>query len=513
MNEDNTKSNESSDNSFIKPLIQHNTKFFENSLISSIIRSKEFWKSYCLDKINVRIDPQSRINKNCYEDFSSSIDNDIYECVNEYYSAYSDNESVTEISVPILQSMFSGKIEENKMFSQDLDFLNDRIASLNSMLNCEEKEFKNNVLRLAEDGFSIWLEFRRVHQISHINRNKNIDADEMISQLKSAVTKVKSFDVDVMEVDDAIESEESKARMPISTMPILTKIMGGGVMKGEPGLIVTGSGGGKTIISSQIAQGLAANLYTVVFYTTEQHANKIVPRMVSAATGIPFMYIKDGIKDAINKNVLSKTQLDQIQEWAALMKGKLFFENWCNNGFRIKTHLEKSVKWYKENKNIDAIVFDWLGGGVEFAPSGDNKKTEYYNYNAKLFVDVCKMYDVFGLITAQINPKQAEKISHITINEVDSSKTLDQYLTWAAGISSIPENVQRAATSLKTNYKRQQTFNIWKNRLGSPTSYPVIREFEFQRFVEKENVLTSKIEQTPIVLDDIYQGDGKLCNI
>ena len=111
-------------------------------------------------------------------------------------------------------------------------------------------------------------------------------------------------------------------------------------------------------------------------------------------------------------------------------------------------------------------------------------------------------------MTAQINPKQAERVSHITINEVDSCKTLDQYFTWAAGISAIPESVVKAATSIKSVYKTQQTFNIWKNRLGNSTSYPIIREFEYQRFSEKEILMPDKSESKRIVLDDIYQGDN-----
>ena len=495
----------------IKYIIDNNFKFFENMVVVSLIRSIDFWKEFCQDKINSRIDLNNKYNKTCFEDFTSATDNDIYECVNDYYSMFVNTNSACNIkciSIAILISMFQGKISSGEYTSQDLEFLNVRLEELKDLINCEESTFQTSILTVAKDGFSYWLELRRVHQISHINRNKNISADDMISKIKSASVDIKSFEVDAIEVDDAIENDETGNRMAISTMPILTKIMGGGVMKGEPGLIVAVPGGGKTIIACQIAQGLAAGLNKTVCYSTEQPASKLVPRMISAATNIPFMYIRDGIKSAIDKNILSKSQINQIEEWILAMKGKLFFENWCTSGNRIKTHLEKSLQWYSEHGGIDAVVFDWIGGGVEFVPTGESRKSDYYNYTTQLFVNLCKKYNIFGLMTAQINPKQAERVSHITINEVDSCKTLDQYFTWAAGISAIPESVVKAATSIKSVYKTQQTFNIWKNRLGNSTSYPIIREFEYQRFSEKEILMPDKSESKRIVLDDIYQGDN-----
>ena len=71
---------------------------------------------------------------------------------------------------------------------------------------------------------------------------------------------------------------------------------------------------------------------------------------------------------------------------------------------------------------------------------------------------------------------------------MDGCNTLDQDVTWAGGISALQEgNGQtRKINTLQESYLRKQCFNLWKGRMNGAYAYPIMREFEFQRFCERE---------------------------
>ena len=69
--------------------------------------------------------------------------------------------------------------------------------------------------------------------------------------------------------------------------------------------------------------------------------------------------------------------------------------------------------------------------------------------------------------------------------------TLDQHLT-GCRYSSLQESGGAAnkqkVNQIQESYLRKQCLNIWKGRMNGAYAYPIYREFEFQRFVEKETL-------------------------
>ena len=92
-------------------------------------------------------------------------------------------------------------------------------------------------------------------------------------------------------------------------------------------------------MACQIASGLALNGFNVLLISTEQHAVNLVPRCISANTGIPFNLIADGVKHAVKIEKLNQTQIQEIKDFTDLMKNHLYFENWGLKGNRITTSL------------------------------------------------------------------------------------------------------------------------------------------------------------------------------
>lgn len=116
-----------------------------------------------------------------------------------------------------------------------------------------------------------------------------------------------------------------------------------------------------------------------------------------------------------------------------------------------------------------------------------------------------KQKHLAGVVMAQINPKQAENVSMITINEVSECKTLDQDVSWALGISRLEVSKTRISNQIQASYRSQQTFNFWKNRLSPPYHYPVIREFQYQRFAEREQASPMMNMPAKVELQNIDQ--------
>lgn len=176
--------------------------------------------------------------------------------------------------------------------------------SLNEIVQLINNSAGNNdvIFNFAKSGFAFWLELRRVSQITEKSFNTKITADELINKLKSATDGLDVDDSTFMSFNDAVDFEDvdnGGYRMPVATLPIFTRVLAGGLKKGETGIVASLPSGGKTVFACQLAVGLALNAFKVLFISTEQHAVNLVPRCVSLSTNIPFSLINDGIKHAV----------------------------------------------------------------------------------------------------------------------------------------------------------------------------------------------------------------------
>jgi archaellum biogenesis ATPase FlaH len=494
------------DNPAIKSLIRSNTRLFEQYLLAAMVLSYDFWRVYCKDRVNAKIGTYR-----AYEDFSKSIHNNIYDGIVVFYNALGDkssevaeNECRTDTGVDLnfVMGLLRDQMYLGKLSIEDVKFAEESLSDIRKLIS-DSLDNKEVIFSFAKSGLAFWLELRRVAQITTNTYNSKITAEELITKIKSATDGLSVEDSTCMSFEDAVDFEDTDNggyRMPVATLPIFTRVLAGGLKKGETGIVASLPSGGKTVFACQLAVGLALNAFKVLFISTEQHAVNLVPRCVSLSTNIPFDLINDGIRHAINNNKLSKQQISEIKEFTQLVKPYLYFENWGLKGNKITSSLEHAIDSFVElNGGLDVVIIDWIGGGIEKPPEEKAKKNEYYDYTMKYICKVMKQKHLAGVVMAQVNPKQAENIAMITITELADCKTLDQDASWALGISRLENPKTRVSNQIQASYKSQQTFNFWKNRLSPPYHYPVIRDFAYQRFVEKEqaspmsNVMT-KVE-------------------
>lgn len=502
----------SSDRDGLRAFIKSNMSFYETALLLTIMDDFNFWNDRCRNILNIMSgalsSPSSNSKKSYikFRDFSKSIDNDIYTEIFALYSAIPINaisgssNIQMKASKEIVLAMIANKCNNPNITSlnaNDLIVAELRFKDIDAMrLNPNQNGEWQSLKQLVGNGLSIWLEMRRVLQIATFTA-KNIDqlnANSVMQSIQNAMDQIESTsnnDSDVIQdFGQALDSvttdseDDSMARMPIPGMPILTKALGGGLKRGETGLIIAGSGGGKTVAALQIASGVALMGYKSLVVTTEQHSSILSNRIIACNANIPFKKVKDGVQ----LNTLTEDEIDRIKLIKEPLAKNLKFANWCKTGEMIETNLEQLIKTFKEKDGLDVLVIDWLGGGLGVTADQADKMHNYMMHCVNMIKTLAIKYNIFILVLAQANEKDAKSKIKLGRIDIDRCHTLDQPFTWALGISSIQGNASQRVNSPQESYLRKQYVNVWKGRMAGDLFYPIIREFEYQRFVEKELV-------------------------
>lgn len=479
----------------IKSFVKNNMRFYETALLLIILDNFNFWETKCKNIINVS-NGGLRFN-----DFTQSIDNDIYREICSIYSAIPENirNSGTTIkaSKEIILAMIANKCSDpksklnpNDLIVAELRFKDVEALRMDPLMQSENA----SLISIVESGMAYWLEMRRVVQIANysIRNLDKIDATSVISKIQGSIDQIGA---NIKEDSDAIQSfgqaldsvtkseeDDSMSRIPLPGLPILTKALGGGLKHGETGLIIAGSGGGKTVIALQIASGVALLGYKSLFITTEQHAKALSSRIAACNANILFDKIKDGV--ALNK--LNEAEINRMLQIRGPLDANLEFANWCKTGEMLETHLEQLIKDKKSRDGLDVLVIDWLGGGLGVTAEQADKMQNYMMHCVNRIKILALQYNIFILVLAQTNEKDEKRKMKLGRIDIDRCHTLDQPFTWALGISSLQAPSNQRVNSPQESYLRKQYVNIWKGRMAGDLFYPIIREFEYQRFVEKE---------------------------
>lgn len=506
----------SNDKEGLRSFIKSNLSFYETALLLTIMDDFNFWNERCRNILNIKSEAlnnsasSNNFNKKSYikfRDFSKSIDNDIYTEIFALYSAIPINaidssslNSRMKASKEIVLAMIANKcnnpnisnLNANDLIVAELRFKDIDAMRLKPTQNGEWESLK----QLVSNGLSVWLEMRRMLQIAAYT-TKNMDqlnANSLMQSIQSAMNQIESTsntDSDVIQdFGQALDSvtteseDDSMARMPIPGMPILTKALGGGLKRGETGLIIAGSGGGKTVAALQIASGVALMGYKSLVVTTEQHSSILSNRIIACNANIPFKKVKDGVR----LDTLTEDEIDRIKLIKEPLAKNLKFANWCKTGEMIETNLEQLIKSFKEKDGLDVLVIDWLGGGLGVTAEQADKMHNYMMHCVNMIKLLAIKYNIFILVLAQANEKDAKSKIKLGRIDIDRCHTLDQPFTWALGISSVQGNASQRVNSPQESYLRKQYVNVWKGRMAGDLFYPIIREFEYQRFVEKELV-------------------------
>lgn len=512
------------DSASVKSLIMNNMRYFECILMCMIMRDINFWKDFCRNKLNVKVNPLQK-NSLKFNDFSNSLDNTIYKIINELYSSFVDVPGISiKADATMLTGMLDARVKEGSISLDEFLPLKKRLQELADLETTKaHEELSDTFVKL---GFSEWLNLRRVKQTLAFTLSSNtVDAEEIIQSIKDNTVSIENNTVDMEDIITAVyesdpAGEENPAeRMPMCNLPILSQALGGGPMRGECGLGIGLSGSGKTVLAGQMASGFALSKYKTAYITTEQRSFMIIPRMVSANLNIKFDKIKNGIKSAFylyeeykDKNsddipdkvkpyLLTKREKESIEEFLPTINPYMRFENWSAKGLLIVDDLENTVRAYKEKFGLDVLVLDWIGGGIQL----DDKSLRpdiYYRNVADLIKNVALEYNIFIYALAQASDSAIDK-SFLSSTDIDQCKKMDVPFTFAMGVTAMfseefrlaenrkkfkGSNAGNTVKESKESYNRYQNMCIWKNRMDPASVYPMERDFVYQRFNEYKSI-------------------------
>lgn len=162
----------------------------------------------------------------------------------------------------------------------------------------------------------------------------------------------------------------------------------------EPDLIIIAGrpSMGKTTLGLNIAEAVAANGGSVLFFSLEMSAKQLTDKRVSAISGIPL--------DIIRRAAFSDDQWDQIVSTSGIIKDRRFMVN-ETSGISIDAARMICMS-HQARHGLDAVFFDYLG--LMTKPGAENRLQEVKAISAGL-KGIAKDLKVPVVALAQLNRK------------------------------------------------------------------------------------------------------------
>ena len=346
----------------------------------------------------------TRTQKFIEPEFFEPLTRAIIKFAKEYY-----REHGTKPSFKVINAKFPDNELDVKEFTEDLQSLEQ--DELNYFCDeviefCKDKHVKKAVRQYAEDVFN---DKEITSLMNELSEALNISMDSDIG-------------IDVFHESPATRLNNMMDNIDmISTgYPDIDKLVGGGVRRGDSTLFGANSGGGKSVMLTNIAYNLSCKNLNGVYITLELSSDLCAQRFDSIFTGIGMKDVFDNIEDVqefYNDNTSNKSS-------------HLFFKKMPSgtNTLEIKNFLDR-VKSQK-GISLDFVIVDYMKKMAPNNPS--NYKNNINGWDGAISVELRDMYQeyqVYGFSAFQLNRSavDADNInqSHIEggISKLEESDT------------------------------------------------------------------------------------------
>ena len=231
------------------------------------------------------------------------------------------------------------------------------------------KSWNEHVLerRIVDDGKVVqeqtWFfikqqEYRKISEIisnnvktGNIKHRKTIfDIEEQFSKI-SRIGDNNNYGVKVFDNIDKVLSETYRETIPTG-IKVIDEITGGGLGKGEIGIILAGTGVGKTTILTKIANSGVMDGKNVLQIVFEDSEEQIQRKHFAIWSGVPLSQMND-CKDVVKERIVEKSQKYQM--------GQLVIVRMPQDETTI-IDIKKFIITYQKKFNItfDMLVVDYL---------------------------------------------------------------------------------------------------------------------------------------------------------
>lgn len=454
-----------------KKLVTEATDWIDECIITCATRDYKFWYTYCRGVLNARFKYRGG-----YEDFSRPVYNLIYGIVDEYYSGF--GEKAGNMSLEVILNLSNERRLRGEISDQDMQTI---IATVTGFWAVELATIQT----FATSCFHLWLDRKRTLQlVSGVTGGKLQLAEDVITQLQS-VRRISAGAVS-RRAPTALEAVAAAHQVktpgvcfPLPSLGEFSIPLGGGLIPGEMGLIITPPNGGKTVLANQIAADIALSRRKVVLVTTEQSADQMYWRQYSNVARIDFKKLARGYEPAL----MNERENTKILKYATRVDPYLRISDWSQNPDTIENGIEPLVEDYiEEGWKPDVLVFDWLGGGMD-ETEDDQKLQDHMIRVTKTLRDICsKKHGISVILFAQASEAQTENVIRVRASHAYNCKMLHTFADWGLGISLLRAKGQAQTEMEGEDILPQQWFNFFKSRNAPGSCFKFEREFQYQRF-------------------------------
>lgn len=352
----------------------------------------------------------------------------------------------------------------------------------------------------VKNTFKVWWEAARQRAIlDKYSRYTDTAGKSLLDELTTNITAVKESDAQdaFKDFDIIIDDDADVKRIPLGAdFRNLSNCLGGGLGRSEHAIFVAPTGAGKTVFGCQLASSIADLGSKVLFITTEQPVNELIPRIMSCWSfkepgrhdpsrlpRIPFSLIKDGFSKKVLES-MSAEQKELLQRYTTKFS-TLHFEEWLGTTKDAKTSLRDSIRRYIDKYDgCDCVILDWIGAKLGYGMEPQQKRQEFYDA-AQTLKDLSYEFNMAALSTAQATAQAVGK-KFITEHDIATCKTLHEQAAVGFGLSAMRtidakacgDNAEMSAES----YTPQQNVYCFKSRKSTGKHWVVTRNFGYQRF-------------------------------
>lgn len=166
-----------------------------------------------------------------------------------------------------------------------------------------------------------------------------------------------------------------------------------------------------------------------------------------------------------------------------------FYFHWWTPGDPVRQGFLGAVSDYVntlcEQKRIDYVILDWLGGRLTHGTDGEEER-ERMQQAADMIASIADDYDIVSVTTAQ-GSQAAQNKPQVGSAHIAECKTVHRYYENLVGISNLMDNptqdeLNDPSYARRNRFKELQYMNVEKCRYGPGGLVRVHRRFEYQRF-------------------------------
>jgi len=347
--------------------------------------------------------------------------------------------------------------------------------------------------------FKAWLTDSRAKRYATGVQLKNVvNTQDLIDQLQAdtLVAENAIYDENEDEYHQALYSTSDKMVERRSTgIPGIDECLGGGLGEGECGLIVAGSGAGKTACCAQmVLHEINTHDGYPLIISTEVKAVQYLTRMISNAMNIDNNEVKDlkNLNQIVglfsgkqpHKVMLLEPLLEKFRTRMRVMRvdaeqgltGRQLVEGCVARFERITGHIPTSIH------------FDWLGDVADSSGAKTSSDRIMMWERAAAGLAKCAEMNDWRIITYAQGTTNIHLVPVPGRECIGISKGIDKKMHWAMCISSLVDKKAAADALLNGEPTKNMTlddqrFCMFKARNGDTNSVMFRREFKYQRFV------------------------------